>query len=81
MAATDVKGDAMVRVTLDWRDRQHYVGGRPRSCRVCGCPTNLRDHSGAAACKRCVEVEIEARVLAFAQTLIAEASTRTEVTR
>jgi hypothetical protein len=61
----------MVRVTLDWRDGRHYVHGRPRPCRICLCSTNLRDDQGAAACKRCVEGEIEARVVAFARSLIA----------
>jgi hypothetical protein len=77
MPATDVKGDAMVRITLDWRDGRHYARGRQRPCRICDGPTNLRDTAGAAACKRCVEGEIEAQVLAFARTLIAESSTAT----
>jgi hypothetical protein len=79
MAAIDARGDAVVRITLDWRDGRHYERGRRQACRVCGCLTNLRDASGDAACKTCVEGEIEAQVLAFARTLIAESVAGKEI--
>jgi hypothetical protein len=82
MAATDARGDAVVRVSLDWRDGRHWDGRRERACRVCGTPTNLREASGTPACKTCVEGEIEAEVLAFARTLIARTLIAgTQVTR
>jgi len=74
MAITNARGDALVRVTLDWRDGQHYVRGRQLPCRICGQPTNLRDAQDRPCDKTCIEREIEAQVLAFARTLIAEAA-------
>jgi hypothetical protein len=79
MAVIDAKGDAMVRVSLDWRGHGHWDGRRARACRVCGQPTNLREASGEAACKTCVEGEIEARVLEFARTLIAQTTAGKEM--
>jgi hypothetical protein len=73
MPATDAHGDAMVRVTLNWRDQQHYQPHQ-LACRICGTPTHHREAGGGAACKSCVEGEIETRVLAFAQDLIASAA-------
>lgn len=63
-------GAASVQITLHWSDRGHWDPRIQRACRVCRRPTNLRDIRGAAAHKRCIEGAIEAKVAAFAQSLI-----------
>ena len=42
-------------VTLDWRDPEHWNGGRQRPCRLCGKLTFLLDTAGRPAHKVCVE--------------------------
>lgn len=64
------RGNVVVRVALDWRDPRHYQA-QPAPCRICTTATQHRDPNGVAACKSCVEGEIEGKLLAFAHVLMA----------
>jgi hypothetical protein len=46
------------RVLLDWRDGSHW-STRPRPCRYCGRPTQLRDSKRSPAHKTCAEAALE----------------------
>ena len=78
MAATQtpaLTGFVKVQVSLDWSDSSHWDGRWQQVCPFCGLNTNLRDNNGDAAHKTCVESDIEAKVLAYAQSLLPVADT------
>jgi hypothetical protein len=62
-------GYVRVDISLDWNRPGHYES-RELACRICKQPTQLRDELGDPAHKVCVESDIEARVLAFAKSLL-----------
>lgn len=70
VATTPPTGYVRVDISLDWNKPGHYDHYRELPCRICRQATALRDHLGEPAHKTCVEGEIEAKVLAFAQSLL-----------
>jgi hypothetical protein len=65
-------GFVRVQVSLDWSDSGHWDGRWQRACPFCGRTTNLRDDNRDAAHKTCVEADIEAKAVRYAQELLAE---------
>ncbi|SNY72765.1 hypothetical protein [Paractinoplanes atraurantiacus] len=63
-------GYVKVQIALDWSASGHYDARRELPCKHCGQPTNLRNDLGQPDHKVCVEAEIEAKVLAYAKSLL-----------
>lgn len=68
--ASAPSGFVRIQVSLDWSSSDHYDGRRELPCKHCGQPTNLRNDAGEPDHKGCVEADIEAKVLAYAKSLL-----------
>jgi hypothetical protein len=71
-------GFVRVQVSLNWSDSGHWDGRWQRACPFCGLTTNLRDNNGEAAHKTCVESDIEAQAVQYAQSLLADIETKVQ---
>ena len=65
-------GFVRVQVSLDWSSSGHWDGRWQKVCPFCGRNTNMRDDNGEAAHKSCIEADIEAKAMTYAQSLLAD---------
>ena len=70
--APTLTGFVRVDVSLNWSDSSHWDGRWQKVCPFCGRNTNLRDDNGDAAHKTCIEADIEAKAMTYAQSLLAD---------
>ena len=71
-------GFVRIEVSLNWSDSGHWDGRWQQVCPFCGFNTNLRDNNGDAAHKTCVEADIEAKAMTYAQSLLADIQTKVQ---